>query len=1076
MYLKVSIPLRYAVPQSVSDSTPHDMKPFHERYASHPAHSLFLSLKSYQLPWRQFNAKGLIYEVDDIHTLYPAFRTTSKLRPKMMPSNGRMKFFGLSNLGSHVKYGAKTEQGLSNNTDYKKWKTTDRAEAERKYAEDLTGLCNSIYDTAYKSFCTTRLKPVSEFMEWVESQKDIVGFYNSRKLSREELVKHSNIYYDYSGVTKEDGKTTTPYVRVREARSLETEEPSEDLITEIDQTAFSSIPYESHPEFGQAFIPLKTIYEYKQDMDEKRGKMLHPDRRYMRNNSAYFEPPILDWKEAGYPKIAESSTKALYRRKPIHQQFIYQKSGFIDSDLIWSGKFLQKMIEQSQDCAKWFEELAQPIDTSQKEIFKHGRIWGSIRSVSVMSENKLTFSRPHGYVTASEGTSLDVDLEKESMGQMISYESQGKSYNFFLHRTFGSSNADANQSFARGGIATITGIPPIYNWEDFEYIPMYKSGSNIYGFYNDTLQPHPDWDWTSGKEKSQFAVIRHPLARELGKWQTLLQVNASSPKSKQLRTVSGVDTGDVMNKMGVLGLNQSRIYPRLQLTAYSQAYNSYPVNERGRHEMRWVKSRPNQYREEGVEQGGMEIIQEILERNLIPNEFAFDQNGNPSSPEGSIMGQNLPHLLSIITRKNDFPNSKFSVSTVPVKQGKAVKITQDLTLKPDSYFTSDVLENMGRAGESLRFYMESLKITKELKGESFFPDNKVEYSIILYVSPDSLTLSCLEYYPSILMEGRYGGRSDRKIKPFLQNYDLVEGFRSYPAIFQNESIPYLLNPPSRYTSSSNEFDVISIQKNNVPPSQKPDDQWQPIHYLKPFSETTVFNDYTHSLCHFKSGMTVSDPLNTLPIDIKRNKISVTRPFTYTSIFPVLGNEVDLPIYTERINMGYNNPEAKYKYSPVALYTIEPDPPDIFPTNIPEKIFKSLNTNARTFKAQRHEYIQTQKANDFTDFDSIILPFQNITEEIVAIGGGKQNYGSNNGYEWAQLNNKYKDEEKEGYEAYQMPYFKQTNNDARGDGKRTQHLPQNLSNWSLGVPTEFIPETYSLTGMELGLFNWPLGLV
>jgi len=1075
MYLKVSIPLRYAVPESVSDSTPHDMKPFHERYTSHPAHNLFLSLKSYQLPWRQFNSKGLIYEVDDVHTLYPAFRTTSKLRPKMMPSKGRMSFFTLGNMGSHVKYGARTESS-NQNTDYKKWKTTNRAEAERKYAEDLTGLCNSIYDKAYKGFCNTRLKPVSEFMEWVGSQKDIVGFYNNRKLSREELLKHSNIYYDYSGVTSEDGKTSTPHVRVREARSLENiEDINEELITEIDQTAFSSIPYESHPEFGQAFIPLKTIYEYKQDMDEKRGKMLHPDRRYMRNNSAYFEPPILDWKDAGYPKVAESSTKALYRRKPIHQQFIYEKSGFIGSDLVWSGRFLQKMIEQSEDCAEWFEELAQPIDTSQKEIFKHATIYGSIRSVSVMSENKLTFSRPHGYVTASEGTSLDVDLEKESMGQMISYESQGKSYDFIVSRSFGSNNADAQKSFARDGIATISGIPPIYNWEDLEYIPVYTSGYNIYGFYNDALQPHPDWDWTQGKEKSQFAVIRHPLARELGKWQTLLQVNASSPKSKQLRTVSGVDTPDVMKKMSVLGLNQSRIYPRLNLVAATQAYNSYPVNERGRHEMRWVKSRPNQYREEGVEQGGMEIIEEILERNLIPNEPNFDPNGNPTNNESMV--STLPRLLSAITRH--LGSRKFSVSTVPVKQGKAVKITQDLTLKPDTDFTSDVLANMGQRGEqgeALRLYMLSLNRTKELKGESFFPDNKVEYSIILYISPDSLTLSCLEFYPSILMESRYGGRGDGKIRPFLLNYDLVEGFRKYATqIFQNESVPYLLHPPSRY-SSSNELDVINIKKNNTPPSENPLDQWQPIHYLKPFSETTVFNDYAYNLCHFKSGMTVSDPLNTLPIDIKRNKITVTRPFTYTSIFPVLGNEVDLPIYTERINMGYNKDDMRFNYSPVALYTIEPEPPDIFPTNVPEKIFKSLNTNARTFKAQRNEYIQTHKANDFTDFDSIILPFQNITEEIVALGGAKQNYGSNNAYEWAQLNNKYKDEEKEGYESYQMPYFKQTNADARGDGKRTQYLPNNLSNWSLGVPTEFIPETYSLTGMELGLFNWPLGLV
>jgi len=1070
MYLKVSIPLRYAVPQSVSDSTPHDMKPFHERYTSHPAHHLFLSLKSYQLPWRQFNAKGLIYEVDDVHTLYPAFRTTSKLRPKMMPSKGGMNFFNLGNLGGHIKYGAKTESYPSD-MDYKKWNTTDRAEAERKYAEDLTGVCNSIYDKAYKGFCTTRLKPVSEFMEWVESQKDIVGFYNNRKLNREELLKHSNIYYDYSGVTTQDGKTSTPYVRAREARSLETEEPAEELITEIDQTAFSSIPYESHPEFGQAFIPLKTIYEYKQDMDEKRGKMLHPDRRYMRNNSAYFEPPILDWKDAGYPKVAESSTKALYRRKPIHQQFIYQKAGFIDSDLMWSGRFLQKMMEQSQDCAKWFEELAQPIDTSQKEIFKHGRIYGSIRSVSVMSENKLTFSRPDGYWETVAG-----DLEKESMGQMISYESQGKSYDFLLQRTFGSNNADANKSFARTEIPIGSGSSSPFTWENFEYIPLYKSGANIYGFYNDALRPHPDWDWSAGKENSRFAVISHPLARNIGKWQTLLRVNANSPTSQGIRAVGQIDTEYMMKRSSVLGLNELRIYPRLNMVAGTNAYNSYPVNERGRQEMRWVKSRPNQYREEGVEQGGMEIIEEILERNLIPNEFSFDNNGNPNTNENSVT-HTLPELLSAITRKNDYPNSKFSVSTVPVKQGKAVKITQDLTLKPDTDFTSDVFENMGRAGEALRLYLLSLNRTKELKGESFFPDNKVEYSIILYISPDFSTLSCLEYYPSILGEGRYSGSPDGKIKPFLQNYDLVEGFRSYPAIFQNESIPYLLNPPSRYSISSNELDVINIQKNNVPPSQNPSDQWQPIHYLKPFSETTVFNDYAYNLFHFKSGMTVSDPLNTVPIDIKRNKITVTRPFTYTSIFPVLGNEVDLPLHVERISMGYNRDDAKYNYSPVALYTIEPEPPDIFPTNTPEKIFKSLNTNARTFKAQRNEYIQTQKANDFTDFDSIILPFQNITEEIVALGVANQGGSFNTANtEWARLNDKYKDEEKEGYESYQMPYFNASNPDARGDGKRTKYLPQNLSNWSLGVPAEFIPETYSLTGMELGLFNWPLGLV
>jgi hypothetical protein len=54
----------------------------------------------------------------------------------------------------------------------------------------------------------------------------------------------------------------------------------------------------------------------------------------------------------------------------------------------------------------------------------------------------------------------------------------------------------------------------------------------------------------------------------------------------------------------------------------------------------------------------------------------------------------------------------------------------------------------------------------------------------------------------------------------------------------------------------------------------------------------------------------------------------------------------------------------------------------------------------------------------------------------------------------------------------MPYVKDAIADARGN----KYLSQNIANWSLGVPAEFVPETYSLTGMELGLFNWPLGLV
>ena len=111
MYLKVSLPLTYVVSNSPTDSTIHNIFPFGERLTSHPYHRLFLSLKSYQLPWRQFNKKGEIYEYDDTHTLYPAFRTTSKIRPKMMPASGQIPLFSKGNIGSHIKLGPKTTTG-----------------------------------------------------------------------------------------------------------------------------------------------------------------------------------------------------------------------------------------------------------------------------------------------------------------------------------------------------------------------------------------------------------------------------------------------------------------------------------------------------------------------------------------------------------------------------------------------------------------------------------------------------------------------------------------------------------------------------------------------------------------------------------------------------------------------------------------------------------------------------------------------------------------------------------------------------------------------------------------------------
>jgi len=113
-----------------------------------------------------------------------------------------------------------------------------------------------------------------------------------------------------------------------------------------------------------------------------------------------------------------------------------------------------------------------------------------------------------------------------------------------------------------------------------------------------------------------------------------------------------------------------------------------------------------------------------------------------------------------------------------------------------------------------------------------------------------------------------------------------------------------------------------------------------------------------------------------------------------------------------------------------------------------------------------------KAKDYTTYSSIVLPFENINEEIImnkfsqpfgdilSVFGGIQS----------------KLDAKEDKTRLLMPYAKdQRIQDARSEGKRTKLLSNNLASWSLGVPTAFVPETYTLSGMELGLFNWPFGL-
>ena len=90
-------------------------------------------------------------------------------------------------------------------------------------------------------------------------------------------------------------------------------------------------------------------------------------------------------------------------------------------------------------------------------------------------------------------------------------------------------------------------------------------------------------------------------------------------------------------------------------------------------------------------------------------------------------------------------------------------------------------------------------------------------------------------------------------------------------------------------------------------------------------------------------MTVSDPVNTLPLDLKRNKLTVKRPFTYTSIFPVTGElqNVELSLSSvKRPAKEDGQRPTSFGYSPVAYYSVPKDSEEM-PDNIPQNMFKPM---------------------------------------------------------------------------------------------------------------------------------------
>ena len=79
-------------------------------------------------------------------------------------------------------------------------------EAATTYTLATQNLTKEIYNAAYQKFFNIRGKSVMDFMEWVGTQKDLVGVWNHNRIDAEQLKKVAKVAYTFN--KDEDGKLT----------------------------------------------------------------------------------------------------------------------------------------------------------------------------------------------------------------------------------------------------------------------------------------------------------------------------------------------------------------------------------------------------------------------------------------------------------------------------------------------------------------------------------------------------------------------------------------------------------------------------------------------------------------------------------------------------------------------------------------------------------------------------------------------------------------------------------------------------------------------------------------------------
>ena len=375
MYLRVNIPYRYALPKSPTDPAIVDVFPLMDRTSPFSDH-ITLSLTSLQTPWSQINKKNEVFTFDPETAFYPAYLSTSKIRPKMIPQTVSLLSTSFASVSDIFKLQGSTPHDIRADgfTTYADREKHFQAEREK----ELKGLYR-----AYKPFLDTKTLSVPKMMDWAATQDDLIGVWNQGRISADVMGRTTQKTYRLANHNEgqEGIKRSEWFLKTISQTDADFVVESEDLGLSYSQKVLGFAPYATTLEGSDTTIhrPVSLRYRFVSEMEDAKQPIKHSDAGSW--TTLTYNPPSLDWEGAGFPKIAPTKTKALYARQPVQLNTSYGENGFTrDASLL-----LQRCWEESQAPATWFANLVEPIDPDGDVVPLFRHLQGKVIEWSALS-------------------------------------------------------------------------------------------------------------------------------------------------------------------------------------------------------------------------------------------------------------------------------------------------------------------------------------------------------------------------------------------------------------------------------------------------------------------------------------------------------------------------------------------------------------------------------------------------------------------------------------------------------------------------------------------------------------------